>query len=216
MHDLMAMYHMLLDHFGPQDWWPGESPFEAIVGAILTQHTSWSNVEKAILNMKEADILSPQALASISNDQLEELIRPSGFYRQKSRYLKAFSDHLLARHSGELCSLFSGEMKDVREGLISLPGIGPETADSIILYAGGLPSFVIDNYTIRACQRVGIFKVRPTYAEAKSYFETRLPKDTHLFNEFHALFVELGKDHCHARKPLCDRCPLADVCGYSV
>lgn len=215
MHDLMDIYHRLLAHFGPQDWWPGESPFEVIVGAILTQQTSWSNVEKAIRNIKGADILSPQALAAIPIDQLEILIRPSGFYRQKARYLKAFSDHLLTRHSGELASLFSGKMEKIREELLSLPGIGPETADSIILYAAGLPSFVIDNYTIRAGQRLGIFREKPTYAYAKAHFEPHLQRDAHIFNEFHALLVELGKNYCRAGKPQCDGCPLMENCNYS-
>ena len=156
--------------------------------------------------------LSPQALTAIPNDRLETLIRPTGFYRQKARYLKAFSNHLLTRHSGELPSLFSGKKEKIRKELLSLPGIGSETADSIILYAAGLPSFVIDNYTIRACHRLGIFSGIPTYIEAKDHFEANLPRDAHLFNEFHALFVELGKDHCRARKTQCDQCPLIENC----
>ncbi len=212
MHDLMDIYLKLLNHFGPQNWWPGDSPFEVVVGAILTQQTSWSNVEKAIHNMKEAEILSPRALVEIHGEELEALIRPSGFYRQKARHLRAFSDHLLTRHSGELDSLLSGELEEIRRELLSLQGIGPETADSILLYAGGLPSFVIDNYTLRAGQRLGIFVKKPTYIEAKAHFETHLPRDAPLFNEFHALFVELGKNYCNARKPLCGQCPLVDIC----
>ncbi len=212
MPELMHIYRILLDHHGPRNWWPADTPFEVIIGAILTQNTNWGNVEKAITNLREADALNHASILNLETEQLEQLIRPSGFFRQKAERLQLFCHHLQARHQGRL-ELLLQEMDRARVELLGLKGIGPETADSILLYAGNHPSVVVDAYTGRLFGRLGILSGQEKYAEIRGLFMSRLPQDVQLYNEFHALIVIHCKVFCR-KKPLCERCPCADNCLY--
>ena len=207
---LAGLYDALLDAYGPQHWWPADSAFEMIVGAFLTQNTAWTNVEKAIGRLKMADKLSLAGIRGLRDDELGELIRPSGYFRQKARRLKAFVEYLDRAHGGSLEHLLSQDAADLRRELLGLHGVGPETADSIVLYAAGRPSFVVDAYTRRLFDRLGVLP-RPTYDEVQSYCQERLPADAPYFNEFHALIVRHCADRCQAR-PRCPGCPLAQIC----
>jgi len=201
--------------YGPQHWWPGDTPFEVIVGAILTQNTNWGNVEKAIANLKAEGILSPEGLRNVNHNHLAMLIRPSGYFNIKAGRLKHFIDYLFKRHVGSLEKMFSLDLKELRHELLQVKGIGPETADSILLYAGGYPVFVIDAYTVRIFQRLGILTEDVTYHEAQEIFMDNLPHDLKMFNEYHALIVRLGKEHCRS-KPTCDVCLLKEeFCRFS-
>ena len=206
--DLKYMYSQMLDRFGPQDWWPGSTPFEVAVGAILTQNTNWSNVEKAIANLKAAKLLSPRKLYTLPENKLARLIRPSGYFNVKAKRLRAFLALLCEKYNGSLRRLFRLEPAELREELLSVNGIGEETADSIILYAAEKPTFVVDAYTRRILSRHGMCAPKASYGEIKRIFESRLEPDVILFNEYHALFVRLGKTLCRPRTPLCDQCPL--------
>ena len=204
---LMEIFNLLYDAFGPRHWWPGDSPFEVIVGAILTQNTTWKNVEKAINNLKRANLLEPKALYRLPYEILVELIHPVGFFNIKAKRLKAFLNFLFEEFQGNLEEMFSLEMEGLRKKLLSIPGIGPETADSILLYAGGKPSFVVDAYTRRILSRHGLIHEEASYEEIRELFMDHLPSDVGLFNEYHALLVELGKRFCKT-KPHCKGCPL--------
>lgn len=204
---LMEIFHRLLEHFGPQHWWPGDSPIEVMVGAVLTQNTAWPNVEKAIRAMKEKDLLSLPGLLRIPEEDLAELIRPCGYFRLKARRLVNLLTVVKQVGNGDLGAFFSLPTENLREVLLSVSGIGPETADSILLYAAGRPVFVVDAYTRRVLQRHGFIPENATYHEVQSLFMENLPKDPSLFNEYHALFVALGKTHCRP-KPKCIGCPL--------
>ena len=211
---LPELYDRLFAAYGEQHWWPGETPFEVMVGAILTQNTAWTNVEKAIDALKQADALNPNALRTRPLDELAALIRPSGYFNAKARKLRALGDYL-ARYGDDVDRLFASKpLDDLREELLSLHGVGPETADSMLLYAGGLPSFVIDAYTIRILTRLGILDAdgKPKYEDVQAMFHQALPADAQLFNECHALFVAHGKDICTARNPSCGECVLAGDC----
>jgi len=210
---LQQIYQKLYDHFGPQNWWPAETPFEVIIGAILTQNTTWSNVEKAIENLEKQGLIGPEKLHKIENKDLEKLIISSGYYRQKTKKIKNFTSFLWEKYDGKLKKLLELPSSRLREELLSIKGIGKETADSIILYAADKPVFVIDNYTKRVLSRVGITQEK-NYDKLQELFHDKLPQDTQLFNEFHALLVNLGKDYCK-RKPKCDNCPLNQVCEYA-
>jgi endonuclease-3 related protein len=212
---LIDIYERLLGEYGHRNWWPGETPFEIMVGAILTQNTAWGNVEKAIRNLSEAKALAPGAIAALPVKELERLIQPSGYFRQKAGRLQGFALHLVKRYAGDLCLLFSGPLENIREELLTQNGIGPETADSILLYAGHLPSFVVDAYTMRIFSRLGLLNGKEKYAEVRSFFMNHLPHDTQLFNEYHALIVEHGKTTCKKRKPLCTDCPLRETCLFN-
>jgi endonuclease III related protein len=205
---LTEVYRRLLDVFGPQHWWPGESPFEVIVGAILTQNTNWRNVERAIHNLREADLLDPHALYTVPVEELEELIRPAGYFRVKSQRLRSLLEFLIEQYDGSLEAMFAIGLPDLRRQLLEVHGIGPETADSILLYAGGLPSFVVDAYTHRVFARHGWIDFEADYHRIKDYIESDLPQQVPLFNEFHALLVRLGKDYCKKSNPKCSECPL--------
>ena len=209
---LIQIYNRLLDHFGPQHWWPADTAFEVIVGAILTQNTSWSNVEKAIELLKKEDLLSPVAIDRTPPAKVEEAVRPSGFYRQKAARLKHFTSYLKKNYNFNMGAFISTEGGRLRKELLSLNGIGPETADSILLYAAGKPSFVIDAYTRRMCRRTGIADVKD-YEQLKEFFETNLPKSVKLYNEFHALIVAFAQQYCRV-KPICEKCPLKGGCRY--
>ncbi len=215
---LREVYERLLGAYGQQGWWPGDTPFEVMVGAVLTQNTAWTNVEKAIAALREADALNPPALRTRPLDELAALIRPSGYFNAKARKLRALGEYL-GEHGDDVEALFSSRpMDELREELRGLHGVGPETADSMLLYAGNLPSFVIDAYTIRILTRLGILNVdsKPSYADAQAMFHEALPRDAALFNEYHALFVAHGKDVCRARRPLCGECVLAAECEFGL
>lgn len=203
---LLSIYKKLCAHFGPQKWWPADSAFEVIIGAILTQNTNWKNVEKAIFNLKKAKVLSPKSLLELKNTKLENLLRPSGYYRQKAKKLKVFVGHLVSHYKGRLKPMFYKPKYELRKELLSLHGIGPETADSIILYAAGKPSFVVDAYTRRIGNRVGLYRTND-YHKIKAYFEENLPASLEIYKEYHALLVELAKKYCRTI-PLCEKCPI--------
>jgi endonuclease-3 related protein len=209
---LLKIYNVLLKAFGRQHWWPGETPLEVVVGAILTQNTNWTNVEKAIANLKGAGLLEARALMSAPFEPLAELIRPAGYYNVKARRLKNFFDWLDANHDGDLERMFARRLPQLREELLQVRGVGPETADSILLYAGNKPSFVVDAYTYRIFSRHQFLPAETTYDEVKEFFESNLPEDVRLYNEYHALIVALGKRYCKPR-PLCDECPLGKEIG---
>lgn len=201
-------YNALFTAFGPQHWWPGKTPFEIIVGAILVQNTSWTNVERAIANLRRARLLTPAAVEQASPATIENLIRSSGYFRQKARKLKSFCSFLRYQYSGSLKKMFAQPTAVLRQQLLSVFGIGPETADSILLYAGGHPVFVVDAYTRRMLTRHGWTGERATYEDLRWIFERQFPGETARFNEFHALIVQTGKRYCRTREPLCGECPL--------
>jgi endonuclease-3 related protein len=204
---LLDMYQRLLRHFGPQDWWPGETTLEIMVGAVLTQNTNWTNVEKAIRNLKDHDLLSLDALNTISPYALAREIRPSGYYNIKARRLKNLIRFLFEQYGGSLERLSGEDTGDLREHLLAVNGIGPETADSILLYSLQRPVFVVDAYTHRILVRHGMAEEQMEYHELQELFMDNLPEEAGLFNEFHALIVMTGKQYCKKR-PLCHVCPL--------
>lgn len=201
-------FNALFTALGPQHWWPGNSPFEIVIGAILTQNTSWKNVEQAISNLREANLLSAPAIQAVKLPRLERLIRPSGYFRQKAGKLKAFCAFLETDYGGSLDRMFASPAIELREKLLGVFGIGPETADSILLYAGGHSVFVVDTYTKRILTRHGWVDENPEYSDVQWLFERQFPGNSRLFNEFHALIVQTGKRWCLKQKPKCDECPL--------
>jgi len=206
-------YDRLLGHFGPQYWWPAWTPFEVIVGAVLMPQTAWRNVAAAIENLRRAGLLSPSAIAATPVAELRRLVRVAGLYRAKPRRLKALCAHLSRAAGGDLERwLASRDTAELRDELLLQEGIGPETADSILLYAVGRPVFVVDAYTRRIGQRLGWFATG-AYAEVQRFFEAALPSDARLFNEYHALLVRHAKELCRPR-PLCPECPLNGMCSY--
>jgi len=207
---LQEVYDRLYAAYGPQQWWPADSPFEVMVGAVLVQNTSWQNVRKAIDCLRRRDLLEPHALHAVPIEELEELIRPAGYYRIKARRLHNLLDFLVDRYDGSLEAMFQTSLPELRERLLEINGIGPETADSILLYAGGMPTFVVDAYTHRVMSRHGWIPLDTNYYEIQDHFHSGLPQDAALFNEYHALLVEVGKRHCRKR-PLCQGCALADL-----
>lgn len=211
---LLEIYNLLLARYGHRHWWPAETPFEVCVGAILTQNTNWGNVEKAIVNLKRDGLLSPEALHAVPVGVLAESIRPSGFFNVKSVRLKAFVAYLFDHHGGSLERMFAGEWRELREELLEVPGIGRETCDSILLYAGEKPSFVVDAYTRRLLAALGLIDARADYEAVRSLFMDNLPADHRLYNEYHALIVQHCKEHCRKR-PHCTGCPL-HICSPSL
>lgn len=207
---LLIVYHRLLDTYGPQEWWPAEEPFEVIIGAILTQSTAWNNVEKAINNLKTANRLSPEGIRELGHTELAELIRPSGYFNAKARKLQAFCRWFGEKYKDSLRQLFANETTTLREQLLGIYGIGEETADSVLLYAADKPVFVIDAYTRRFIDRIGLTPEKNTYTHYQELFENNLPGDVNLFNEYHALLVRLGKNNCK-KAPLCENCCLNDT-----
>lgn len=195
----MRIYRVLLRKFGKQGWWPAQSRFEVVVGAILTQNTNWRNVEKAIANLRKAGMLDPEKISRAGKRKIEALIRPSGFYRQKAGRLKDMTKWFISADKNKP----AGELRDE---LLSIKGVGKETADSIILYAFDKPVFVVDAYTRRMCDRHKLVRGKG-YEDYRSFFEKNLPEDVELYKEFHALIVELGKRHCR-KKPECEKCPV--------
>jgi len=213
---LTSIYECLLQAFGPQHWWPGETPFEVMVGAILTQNTNWKNVERAIANLKEADLLDPVRLVACPTDRLATLIRPSGYFNVKARRLHAFLKWLCRRtKDGDPAALRGVRTPRLRRELRAIHGIGPETADSILLYALHRPVFVVDAYTRRLLTRHGIIRPSASYEGIRLLFESHVPRSAKLYNEYHALIVHLGKNICRPT-PLCERCPLRPLLGRPV
>ena len=201
------MYRAMERTLGPQGWWPGQTRFEVIVGAILTQNTAWTNVARAIANLRRAHVLRPQALAALPTSRLARLVRSSGYYRTKARRVKRFLRFLQARYRLDLSRMLAERPSSLRKELLAVPGIGPETADSILLYAGNVPIFVVDAYTRRILQRHGLIRPDATYDAMQALFMGNLPPDASLYNEYHALLVAVGKDFCRP-VPHCEDCPL--------
>ncbi len=210
---IRRIFDLLLGYYGPLHWWPAETPFEVCVGAILTQNTNWGNVEKAIANLKREGLLSAEALREVSEERLAGVIRPAGFFNVKSARLKEFVRWLFERHVGDLERMFAGDWRKLRDELLRVRGIGAETCDSILLYAGGKPSFVVDAYTRRLFSRLGLVSAAAGYEEVRALFMGHLPADVELFNEYHALIVEHCKVYCR-KKPLCGDCFLRTLCPY--
>lgn len=206
---LLKIYNSLYNFFGPLNWWPGDTPFEIMVGAILTQNTSWSNVEKAINNLKKENLLEPWKLYRIDQEKLAQLIKPSGYYNIKAQRLKNFINLFVNEFEGSAEKMFSDDSEELRKKLLNLNGIGPETADSILLYAGKKPFFVVDAYTKRIFSRHKLISKDSTYYQIQEFFSKNLERDVKLFNEFHAQIVMLGKTICTSKNPDCDRCPIA-------
>jgi len=206
---LRSYFDALFAAHGPQHWWPGRNRFEIIVGAVLTQNTSWTNVERAIRNLRDARLLSPQAIRGVRCKRLAQFLRPSGYFRQKAKTLKALVNFLYASHAGSLSRLFATRTDILRAQLLGLRGIGPETADSILLYAGKHPVFVVDAYTRRILERHGHAHPKLAYDKIRNMFESALPVDHQLLNEFHALMVHTGKNYCRPSDPRCSQCSLS-------
>lgn len=204
---LLDLYTRLYKAFGPRDWWPGDSPFEVVVGAILTQNTAWRNVQKAISNLKATSLLSPQALYDVPVQNLANVIRPAGYYNIKARRLKHFVRFLFQESDGDLDLLLAQEVETLRGKLLSINGIGPETADSILLYAGDKPTFVVDAYTRRILFRHNLIPEETSYDEVRDFFMDCLEPDATMFNEYHALLVHVGHTFCVKKSPRCSRCP---------
>lgn len=204
---LLNIFRTLLSSFGKRNWWPGETELEIIVGAILTQNTSWKNVEKAINNMKAQGVLDVDTLHAITKDQLGEIIKPSGFYNLKSSRLKLFINVLHENFNKSIDNLKYYDTNDLRNLLLGINGIGPETADSILLYALNRPVFVVDAYTKRFLKNHRLYDGNGEYDDVQQFFMTNLPHDTNLFNEFHALIVCLCQNYCK-KMPECIICPL--------
>ena len=209
----LEIYRRLLDRYGPQHWWPADDPFEVIVGAILTQSAAWANVEQALSQLKAAIPLTPAALRNLPLDRLATLIRPCGYYNAKAMKLRAFVERLGSRHDDNLDQLFALESVDLRQELLSIHGIGEETADSIILYAAKKPVFVIDAYTRRIMGRLGLAPESDSYSAFQRLFAENLPHEEGLFNEYHALLVRHAKEVCR-KSPRCPLCCLSSICPY--
>ncbi|MFQ5989034.1 MAG: endonuclease III domain-containing protein [Candidatus Methylomirabilales bacterium] len=204
---LLSIYRRLYQQLGPQGWWPGRSRFEVIVGAILTQNTNWGNVEKAIRRLRQERMLSPSAMSALSRRRLAALIRPAGTFAVKAGRLHNFLTFLRERYRGSLRRMFREEPERIRGALLQVSGIGPETADSILLYAANMPFFVVDAYTKRIFSRHRLISRDASYHEVQAVFMNHLPRDAHLYNEYHALLVAVGKAYCRST-PRCDTCPL--------
>ncbi len=206
--DLLRYYEAMSGALGPMRWWPARTRFEVIVGAILTQSTAWGNVERAIANLRAARMLTPAAILGVRTSRLAALVRPSGYFRQKAKKLKAFVRFLHIEYGDSLKRMFRTPTLELREKLLSVHGIGPETADSILLYAGNHPVFVVDAYTHRIFGRHGVTDGKPDYEAVRAGFEAALPRRAQFLNEFHALIVNTGKNWCRKSAPRCEQCPL--------
>jgi endonuclease-3 related protein len=205
---LEEYYNSLFAELGPQHWWPAHERIEVIVGAILTQNTSWTNVESALGNLRREGMLTLRGIEKAPAARLARLVRPSGYFRQKAKKLKAFVKFLREEYGGSLSRMFRTPTKELREKLLGVHGIGPETADSILLYAGDHPVFVVDAYTKRVLHRHGWINEKTGYEEMRALFERHIPRDAARYNEFHALLVQVGKNWCRPREARCSECPL--------
>ena len=209
---LLDIYDLLYSRYGPQYWWPGDSAFEVIIGAILTQAASWDNVDKALSNLKARGLLEPASLRAVDQDELAELVRPSIYFNTKARKLKAFAQHLGEHYDDDLAAMLEKDIKHLRQELLSIYGIGEETADDIVLYAAHKPIFVIDSYTKRILSRLELDPGGYTYSSYQAIFMENLAHDTHLFSEFHALLDHHGSETCRKARPACAGCCLLDIC----
>lgn len=207
---LLRYYEALFARFGPQRWWPARTRLEVILGAILTQNTNWNNASIALRRLRSAGLLNFAKLRKASIAELETCIRPAGFYRQKARTIKAFLAWLSENASGSLARFFHQPEETLRRALLGVKGLGSETADAILLYAGRKPYFVADAYTRRILSRHGLVSPQANYAETQEFIHRHLPKEEGLYNEFHALLVEIGKRYCRRNEALCDGCPLEE------
>ena len=208
----LEVYDRLYQHYGPQkNWWPGETDFEILVGAVLVQNTNWTNVAKAMDNLRDAGLLSFAAMHATPADELAELIRPSGYYNVKAKRLHNLLKMISGCYGGDLDALLAGSTEDARSNLLTVKGVGPETADVILLYCGNHPVFVVDNYTPRVFSRHGLVAEECDYNELQEEFTSRLEPDPQLYGEYHALIVMVGKDYCKKSSPLCEMCPLAGI-----
>jgi endonuclease-3 related protein len=213
---LANIYKRLLDTYGSQSWWPAETPFEVMIGAILTQNTNWSNVEKAISSLKQACDMTPKGVLALAPDQLQTAVRPSGYYRQKAERLHIFCRFLIEHYDGDLTLMGRPSIQELRQQFLGLKGIGPETADSILLYACDRPVFVVDAYTGRLFSRLGLCEEGSKYHEVQGLFMDNLEPDVDMFNEYHALIVRHAKERCRKREPVCEECILAKICNFNL
>lgn len=211
---LTAVYDCLHAHYGPQHWWPGDTDVEVITGAILTQNTSWRGAAAALANLRAADALSCEAIASLPEDVLADLVRPSGYYHTKARKLQAFCATVIEEHGGDLDALLAGSVEAVRARLLAIWGVGPETADAITLYAARLPTFVVDAYAYRLFERLGRPPGPRRYDVYRDYFMRAVGDDPWALNEWHALIVRHGQRTCHKTAPRCEECALLERCAY--
>ncbi len=211
----LDLHRLLVDRFGPRHWWPAKSPFEVAVGAILTQAVAWRNVETAIARLEAAGLMSARAIAAADPERLAELVRPAGYYRAKAGKLRALAGHIVDRYGGRIEAMAARPLDELRPELLAIYGVGRETADAIILYAVGLPSFVVDAYTFRVFGRLGhwpeVFS-RPRYEDVRAFFQARLPADVAIYNDFHAQIDRIGHHFCLRTGPKCGECPLDAVC----
>jgi endonuclease-3 related protein len=211
---IRTVYRELYGFFGPQNWWPGDTPFEVMVGAILTQNTRWPNVHRTLTNIKQEGLLSPLELLR-HRQRIPQLLRPSGFYNVKSKRLISFLEYFLESCNGDIMLMKQKSRTMLRNELLEIEGIGPETADCILLYALGIPVFVIDAYTRRIFSRHGFFPYDAPYDELQKFFHDNLPEEVKLYNEYHALLVQLGKGYCKKHEPRCTVCPVRDTMAMS-
>jgi endonuclease-3 related protein len=209
---LKTVYRVLYRAYGPQYWWPGDTPFEVLVGAVLTQNTAWTNVEKAIANLKRERVLTFSRMIRVAPDKLALLIRPSGYFNVKTTRLRNLLLFIHTRYSDSLSRMFSADPAVLRQQLLEVNGIGPETADSILLYAGEKPFFVVDAYTRRIFSRQGLISGNEDYRSVQDLFMDNLPRNTRFYNEYHALIVRIGKEYCKKTGPLCGGCPIRPQC----
>lgn len=212
--NLKILYTAMLNHFGPRGWWPGETKLEICIGAILTQSVSWKNVSKAIGNLKVKGLLDIDKLYHSPIEEIENCIVPTLYFRMKAKKIKAFIENVIIKYDGSLDKFFEKNLPELREELLTLYGIGPETADSIILYAAEKPIFVVDAYTRRIFSRLGIFSEKINYEDMQNYFMSNLPHEVPLFNEYHALLVGVGNNFCANKRPKCNDCPLNKYCKF--
>ncbi|MDP4180385.1 MAG: endonuclease III domain-containing protein [Bacillota bacterium] len=212
---LLEIYNSMLIKVGTRNWWPSDTEFETIVGAILTQFVAWKNVTLAINNLKNEKLLSIEGIYNANNEKLEELIRCTRFYKQKARRLKEFCAHIVNKYNGDLEEFFDKDINALRDELLSLYGIGEETADCIILYAAYKPIFVVDAYTRRIFSRLGYFKEDISYKDMQKFFMDNLENRTAFFNEYHAQIDGIGSHYCYSKNPDCINCPLNKICKWS-
>lgn len=211
---LMQIYHTLLEHFGPRGWWPADSRLEVIIGAVLTQAVAWKNVTRAIDNLKRANLMDISTVIEIDEEDLAQCIKPALYHRQKAGKLKALMSFIASEYKGDLDLMFAESLPILRKKLLAVWGIGPETADSILLYAGDKMVFVVDTYTKRIFYRLSMVEENISYQEMQEFLEHYMPPNLYIYNEFHALLVGVGSNYCKKSRPRCNQCPLLSLCKY--
>ncbi len=204
------VFEQLLDSFGPQHWWPGNSPLEVMVGAVLVQNTNWKNVERALENLRASDALDASRILALDEQQLQQLLRPAGYYRLKARRLRSLMQFFVERYDGSIEQMGRVRQQELRKQLLAVHGIGPETADAILLYALDKPAMVVDTYTHRVFARHGWVAFEADYHQLQAHLMSELPEDVSTYNELHALLVQVGKSYC-GKVPRCEECPLVDM-----